>query len=124
MSIITERGAPGSASRRYKSGFTIPEILVSLCILMLLLHSVWQWTVLTERTNQRIQQNQQAVWLAQEALAGSVVHQPTGWTVQLEQEDCGAVLTAQQITVCCGEQRWQFYYAGLREGAQIQSWAE
>ncbi len=124
MSIITERGAPGSASRRYKRGFTIPEILVSLCILMLLLHSVWQWTVLTERTNQRIQQNQQAVLLAQEALAGSVVYQPTGWTVQLEQEDCGAVLTAQQITVCYGAQCWQFYYAGLREGAQVQSWAE
>lgn len=124
MSIITEQGARGSARERHKRGFTIPEILVSLCILLLLLHSVWQWTVLTERTNQRIQQNQQAVLLAQEALAGGAAHLPAGWTVQQEQEDCGAVLAAQSITVCYGAQRWQFYYAGLREGARIQLWTE
>lgn len=124
MSITTERDAAGSASMRYKKGFTIPEVLVSLCILLLLLHSVWQWTVLTERTNQRIRQNQQVVRLAQETLAGSTAQLPAGWTVQREQERCGAVLTAQKITVCCGAQCWQFYYAGLGEGAQVPSWAE
>ncbi len=117
MSIFIRQAAPGlPKNRSRKNGFTIPEILVSLVMTILLLHSVWQWTVLTERSNQRIQQNQQAVLLAQEALAGMHINVPEGWTVQMDRENGGPFLTVDRITVGYDGQRWNFYYAGLTEG--------
>ncbi len=36
-----EAALPGK--KQYEKGFTLPELLVSLCILMILLQGVWQW---------------------------------------------------------------------------------
>ena len=118
MFIFISRAVPVSPKKLYrKDGFTIPEILVSLGITLLLLHSVWQWTILTERSNQRIQQNQQAVLLAQESFAGVHSELPEGWTVQISREKDGAFFTVERITIGYDGQHWDFYYAGLTEGA-------
>lgn len=117
MFISIRRVVPALPKKLYhKEGFTIPEILVCLGITIILLHSIWQWTILTERSNQRIQQNQQAVLLAQESLAGVHSALPEGWTVQHSREEKGALLTVERITVGYEGQYWSFYYAGLAKG--------
>lgn len=74
-----EAALPGK--KQYEKGFTLPELLVSLCILMILLQGVWQWGVLFQRTTERIQQNQQAVLIAQCYFANFPLDLPAGWSV-------------------------------------------
>ncbi len=122
MCIITRPGERASQKRRSRhSGFTLPEVLVSLMICMLLMQAVGQWSVLTGNSNLRMQQNQQAVLLAQTVLAGSTPSVPDGWTIQVEkqlineesntEENTGS-LWEWNITVNYEEQTWQFYYVG------------
>ena len=102
MCIIIRQGVPECPKRLYcKNGFTLPEVLVSLAICLLLLQSVWQWSLLAERSRQRAAQNEQAVFLAQSVLA---------------EQELGAKLTEKKVTVSYGAQVWQFYYAMRGDG--------
>ena len=99
--------------RQDRSGFTLPELLLSLCICILVLQIVWQWAVLQERAEERQQQNRQAVWLAQSAFANALSGDiPSGWDVQVEQAPCGFLLQEKLVTVSFENQSWSFYYAG------------
>ncbi len=107
-----EAALPGK--KQYEKGFTLPELLVSLCILMILLQGVWQWGVLFQRTTERIQQNQQAVLIAQCYFANFPLDLPAGWSVTVQREETGTKLEQQFVVVSYQEQQWPFYYIGER----------
>lgn len=112
MCITIRQGVPECQKRPYhKNGFTLPEILVSLAICLLLLQSVWQWSLLAERSRQRAEQNEQAIFLAQSVLAEKVPQLPQGWHIDVAEQEIGAKLTEKKVTVSHGKQVWQFYYA-------------
>ena len=104
------RESPGK--QRRNSGFTIPEILVSLLICGLLLQSVGQWSVLTANSGMRIQQNEQAILLAQTVLTDGTPDVPDGWQISVE-ETQQAALRERLVTVSHENQSWSFYYAGV-----------
>lgn len=113
MCIIIRRGEPVSQKhRRHNGGFTLPEVLVSLLISALLMQCVGQWSALTGQSFARIQQNQQAVLLAQTALLEWHGEIPEGWQVVVEKQPAGEFLEEKEITVTNENQTWQFYYAG------------
>ena len=117
MCIIIRQDAPECPKRPYrKNGFTLPEVLVSLAICLLLLQSVWQWSLLAERSRQRAAQNEQAVFLAQSVLAEQVPQLPQGWQIDVAEQELGAKLTEKKVTVSYGAQVWQFYYAMRGDG--------
>ncbi len=112
MFIIIKRGAAGLRERLQRSqGFTLPEVLVSLVILVMLLQSVWQWGLLVQRGQQRMTEDWQALTVAQTLLAGGSPDLPEGWTAT---KDClaeGKTVAEQQISVTHGKAHWDFYYA-------------
>lgn len=113
MCIIIRRGEPAlQKRRRHEGGFTLPEVLASLVICMMLMQIAGHWYALTGQSHVRIQQNQQAVLLAQTALAGAQGEIPEGWQVVVERQPMGEFLEEQEITVTNENQTWQFYYAG------------
>ncbi len=115
MYISIGQGEPASQKRRRQnSGFTLPEVLVSLVICVMLMQTLGHWGVLTYRANQQMNENQQAVFLAQMALAGSEAHIPEGWEVIVNQTVIGneKFLRQWEITVRHENHQWQFYYAG------------
>ncbi len=121
MCICIKQGERASRKYRHRhhSGFTLPEVLVSLVICMLLMQLLGQWGILTTESNQRMQENQQALLLAQSALTGSEVVCPNGWEVIVEKNLIGdaekierGTLREWEITVKHGNQAWQFYYVG------------
>ena len=113
MCIIIRRGEHAlQKRRRHEGGFTLPEVLASLAICMMLMQIAGQWSVLTGQSHVRIQQNQQAVLLAQTALAGAQGEIPEGWQVVVERRPMGEFLEEREITVKNENQIWQFYYAG------------
>lgn len=117
MCITIRQGAPECPKKPYrKNGFTLPEVLVSLAICLLLLQSVWQWSLLAERSGQRTAQNEQAIFLAQSVLAEQVPQLPPGWHIDVAEQAIGPKLTEKQITVSYGEQVWHFYYAARGDG--------
>ena len=107
-----EAALPGK--KQHEKGFTLPELLVSLCILMILLQGVWQWGLLFQRTNERIQQNQQAVLIAQCYFTNLPQELPAGWSVTVERKEKETKLEQQLVVVSYQEQQWPFYYIGER----------
>lgn len=111
MSIIIKPAVPDSPKRQSPNGgFTLPEVLVSLCILLLLLQMVWQWGQLIMHSEERVQQNQQAILLAKTVLAGIQPDLPEGWTFVIKEKQ-GAILQETDLDISYGKQHWQFYYA-------------
>lgn len=98
--------------RRHEGGFTLPELLVSLVICVCLLQSVGQWSVVAKQSNIRMQQNQQAVLLAQEILAGQEIELQKGWDVTVKQQQIGEELIEWKMTITYETQKWEFYYVG------------
>lgn len=112
MCIITKRGGRGLLDRRqHKEGFTLPELLVSLLIGGWLLHVVGQWAVLSDQSEIRVKQNEQALLLAQTVLAGGTPNLADGWQIEVEKHPCEQ-LQEQEITVLYQNQNWSFYYVG------------
>lgn len=111
MSIIIKPAVPDSPRQQFPNGgFTLPEVLVSLCILLLLLQMVWQWGQLAICSEERMQQNQQAILLAKTILAGLQPELPEGWSFAIKEKQ-GAILQETDLDVFYGTQHWQFYYA-------------
>ncbi len=104
---------PSAGSKRRKEdGFTLPELLVSLCICVLVLQSVYQWSLVAEKSQAGGWQARQALSLGQSALNGADCAVPPGWTVRTEKRPCGEDLTETEVTVECGGRIWHFYYVG------------
>ncbi len=115
MCIITIQGAAESVRSKMtdkQSGFTIPEVLVSLFILLMIMQLICQWGPLMLHTTDRINENDQAIYLAQQALAGLEPQCPDGWQITTEQTDRSALLHETVVTVSKGQHSWEFYYAG------------
>lgn len=100
---------------RKQGGFTLPEILVSLCILTILMQGVGQWGIVMQRTADTMAQNQQAVLLAQQIYAGLEPQCPQGWQVQVESSADIGLLYETEVMIMSEKRRWQFYYAGEEE---------
>ena len=116
MSIITRQGAHGlRMNHRARSGFTLPEVVVSLCILMMVLQCAWQWNLLTQRTQIQQQENRFAIALAEAALSNVAVPIPVGWQVQVTTYNEASGLQGKEVTVNYGGHSWEFYYAGETE---------
>lgn len=98
--------------RRNNSGFTLPEVMISLLLSVFLMQIICQWGILTIRSQERIEENQQAVFLAQAVLAKMDSELPEGWNVFVEEKPLGDVLQEREITIQHENQEWQFYYAG------------
>ncbi len=98
--------------RQNNSGFTLPEVLLSLLLSMVLIQIICQWGVLAVKSQQRIEQNQEAVFLAQSVLLETQPEIPDGWTVFVEKAPFGRTLQEWEVTVQYENQEWQFYYAG------------
>lgn len=112
MSIIIKPDVPESPKRKIdQKGFSLPEVLVSLCILLLLLQMVWQWGQLMICSETRVQQNQQAILVAKTVLAGLQPDLPNKWSYSVIQKP-GFSLLEKSVTVTYGDQHWNFYYAG------------
>lgn len=114
---IRQEGQESQKRRRHKGGFTLPEVLVSLLICVFVLQGVGQWGVLTQQSRIRMQQNQQAVLLAQAVLAGNSAELPDGWEIVVKKQEIGDELIEQELTIIYGnqsweKQTWQFYYVG------------
>lgn len=106
----------GAADKLKKqAGFTLPEVLVSLCIVLIMMHGVWQWGIVMQRTSETMAQNQQAVFLAQQVFSGIRPQCPDGWTIHVQSEPSGGILYETQVTIKVQRRQWQFYYAGLEE---------
>jgi hypothetical protein len=75
--------------------------------------------VLTIRSQQRIEENQFAVYLAQAVLAETEPEISEGWRISVEKIPLGNTLQEQEITVQYENQEWHFYYAGTSEGESI-----
>ena len=123
MCIITRQGVHASPKRqRDNRGFTLPELLISLVICALLLHSAGQWSVLSSQSHVRSAENRQAVLIAQSVLAGIEPELPEGWSVQKETRPAGLFLTEQELTIThanqTNTQSWTFYYAGEETSAE------
>ena len=103
-------------NRRNKGGFTLPEILISLLLCSLLMQSLAQWNSLSVQTHKRMNENQQALLIAQSVMAGSRVSLPDGWDVEIVKQPLGLSITEQELTVTYEDetstQCWSFYYAG------------
>lgn len=122
MSIIIRRDAAAlPAMARHNGGFTLPELLVSLCILLLLMQGVWQWNAVLRQGIARVEQNQQAVYLAQCCLNKIQPDLADGWSVAVEREPVNDILQQTTVIVSYQNQRWPFCYVGkLPEKAQEQ----
>ncbi len=95
-----------------QSGFTIPEVLVSLFILLMIVQLICQWGPLTSGTTSRINENDQAIYLAQQTFAGLEPQCSDGWQITTEQTNRSALLHETVVTVSKGQHSWEFYYAG------------
>ena len=116
MSIFIRLGGHALQKRqRNNGGFTLPEVLVSLLLSVFLVQIICQWGVLTIRSQQRIEENQCALYLAQAALAETEPEIPEGWRVSVEEKPLDNTLQEQEITVQYENQKWHFYYAGETE---------
>lgn len=98
--------------QRTRSGFTLPEVLVSLCILIMVLQCAWQWNLLTQRTQMQQQENRRAITLAEAALSNAEVSAPDGWQVCMTVKDEGNGLQDREVTVRYNDHSWKFYYTG------------
>ena len=101
--------------QRHKGGFTLPEVLVSLLLSVFLVQIICQWGILTVRSQQRIEENQCALYLAQAVLAETEPEVPEGWLVSVEEKPLDNRLQEQEITVQYENQKWHFYYTGEAE---------
>ena len=116
MSIFIRQDAHASQKRqRSNGGFTLPEVLLSLVLSMFLIQIACQWGVLTVKSQQRMEQNQQAVFLAQAVFAELQPELPAGWQVMVREKPLGNALQEREITIRYENQEWQFYYAGETE---------
>lgn len=121
MCIITRQGAAeyhrcrDNRLNRSSAGFTLPEVLVSLCIVCMILHGVWQWGIVMYRTSDAMAQNQTAVVLAQQVYAGVKPDCPEGWHIEVLSHPTGGILYETLVTVGVQNRSWQFYYAGPEE---------
>ena len=124
MCIIIKRGGHGlplyrikkqSFADRKQSGFTLPEMLVSLCILSFIMYGVWQWGTLLYRTSDTMVQNQQAVFIAQQIYAGLSPDCPAGWEIDVASVRGQGQLYETTVQIQAGHRQWQFYYAGPEE---------
>ena len=116
MCIFIRQGAHVlQKPRRNNGGFTLPEVLLSLLLSMFLIQMICQWGVLMANSQQRIEENRQAVFLAQAALAEMQPEIPDGWQISVEKKPLGKTLQEWEITVQYENQEWQFYYAGETE---------
>ena len=122
MCIIIKREDPGSHPYRAKhsilhrqDGFTLPEMLVSLCIMGIVMHGVWQWGTVLYRTSDTMAQNYQAVYLAQQIYAGLSPECPAEWNINVESVSNGGLLYETSIEVKHQQRRWHFYYVGPEE---------
>ncbi len=98
--------------RHDRGGFTLPEVLVSLVILMVVLQCAYQWNRLAERIQIQQQENRQAVTLAEGILAGADLSVPDGWETHTEIWREGEFLQGTEVTVIRNGHQWKFYYAG------------
>lgn len=113
MSTIIRRDAAVlPAVPRRKAGFTLPELLVSLCILLLLMQGVWQWSMVLRQGVARVEQNQQAVYIAQCCLNNVQPDLSAGWSVTVEREPVNAILQQTTVIVSYQDQQWPFCYVG------------
>lgn len=117
MCIIIRQGdvAYPPKDKKFRSnqkGFTLPEILVSLCILFMLMQSVWQWGAVMLGTANRMEENDTAVLLAQQYFAGLNPQCPDGWHADVQTDTRSAVLQETTVTIWSNHRSWDFYYAG------------
>jgi len=98
-----------------QGGFTLVEVLVSLCILTLMMHGVLQWGTVMQRTSEAMVQNQQAVFLMQQVFSGIEPQCPEGWNVQIQSKPIDGTLYETQVMIQSQHRQWQFYYAGPEE---------
>ena len=113
MCIFIRQGVRALQKRqRNNSGFTLPEVLISLLLSVFIMHIICQWGVLTVKSQQRIEQNQQAVFLAQSVLAEIQPEIPDGWKISVITDLLEKELQEWEITVQYENQEWQFYYVG------------
>ena len=76
---------------RHQSGFTLPEMLVSLCILGFIMHGVWQ------------------------IYAGLSPICPEGWDIYVASIRDTGLLYETTVQIRANHRQWQFYYAGPEE---------
>ena len=125
MCIIIRRDVAESPqcqrkTNRTQQGFTLPEVLVSLCIVLMLLFGVYQWGIVMQRTAYAMTQNQQAIFLCKQLCAGITPTCQPDWSVAVHAEPISGTLYASDICITHGTRQWQFYYVGpevLQDGA-------
>ncbi len=129
MCIIIKRGVLGSRrhrnsqnenrnaneKNRKQAGFTLPEMIVSLFIVLLIMHGVWQWGSVMYRTSEGMAQNRQAVVLAQQIFSGIHPQCPDDWEISVQSIHNGRMLYETQMTIKTKYRVWTFYYVGPEE---------
>ena len=117
MCITIKQVAAESAQQkneRRQAGFTLVEVLVSLCVILMVMLLIYHWGPLMYATTNHINKNDQAIYLAQQALAGLEPQCLSGWQVSTVQTDRSALLQETIVTVRHGQHSWEFYYAGRK----------
>lgn len=95
--------------KRNQSGFTLPEVLVSLCIVGMLLQGVWQWGLVMQQTAKQMAENDLALYYAQAAFVGQMPQCPEDWYMAVESAPVGELLEAVTVTVHAPSRAWTFY---------------
>lgn len=95
-----------------QEGFTLPELLVSLCIVCFIMGAVWQWGTVMQRTSTAMAQNQEALWIADQIYAGFPVQCPENWGVEAQSVFTGGALYETTVHISAPNRSWEFFYIG------------
>lgn len=93
-----------------QAGFTLSEVLVSLCIVCFIMGALWQWGIVMQRTATVMAQNQQALLFADQAYADLAVQNQDGWQTEITSEPTGGLLYETTVTISAPNRKWEFYY--------------
>lgn len=93
-----------------QAGFTLSEVLVSLCIVCFIMGALWQWGIVMQRTATVMAQNQQALLFADQAYADLAVQNQDGWQTEITSEPTGGLLYETMVTISTPNRKWEFYY--------------
>lgn len=95
---------------RNQLGFTLPELLVSLAILLLSMQVLVNLSLLIQGSHGYLAENRQALLLAEEIHGGLVADGDANWIVEEEKIPMGKGLQEHRVRVHKGTRSWSYYY--------------